>query len=190
MKKPNSNNSNDHENIEELLHEGFELNKAGFDIILDSHIYKESALCPIGHEGTGLSSEEFDQVCRAPLIILYTMIESDKKSDKKEQQKVADIILRECTNGALLMGRVSENLLDVYIDYTHSYEANYVTELAAITNIVDEKISVEDALIYKKYLLAIAEEVAQASGGFFGFGNKVSAKEKEALDAIALALGM
>jgi hypothetical protein len=191
VKKATGFDSKDHESIEEAIYEGLESNKTGFDVFVDNYIYKESSLDPVGYEGTGLTSEEFDSVSRVPLIILYTMLEANNKPDEKERKKVSEIIVREYTEkNGLLMERIFEKLLDVYIDYVHSYEDDYTVELASAAKIIDDKLSTIEAKMFKKYLLGIAEEVAQASGGFLGFGNKVSAKEKATLDTISLALDM
>ena len=48
------------------------------------------------------------------------------------------------------------------------------------------KASAEEAAIYGQCILQLAERVARASGsGWFGFGEKISAKERAYLDELA-----
>jgi hypothetical protein len=65
---------------------------------------------------------------------------------------------------------------------------NYVK---AVNGLIDRKVKGDEAVEFKKWLLAVARRVAEASneGGIFGFGGeRVSDAEKNMLSQIALAL--
>lgn len=67
-----------------------------------------------------------------------------------------------------------------------------LNHVKAVNDLVNRKVASEEADEFKKWLLSIAERVAEASneGGIFGFGGeRVSEAEKNALRQIAFALG-
>jgi hypothetical protein len=62
----------------------------------------------------------------------------------------------------------------------------------AVNDLVNRKVGSEEADEFKRWLVSVAERVAEASneGGIFGFGGeRVSDAEKNALRQIAFALG-
>lgn len=48
----------------------------------------------------------------------------------------------------------------------------------------------EEAQAFKQALLGLGKAVASASGGFLGFGSKISKEEKATLERIAAGLGL
>jgi hypothetical protein len=70
--------------------------------------------------------------------------------------------------------------------------AEIVDELQAVNRIVSEKASPEDAAAFREWLLAAAQEAANAAkeGGFMGFhAERVSEGEQRMLDRLGEALG-
>ena len=68
-----------------------------------------------------------------------------------------------------------------------------LNHIRAVNDIVSRKAKADEADEFKKWLLAIAQRVAEASneGGIFGFGGeRVSEAEKNMLRQIAFALGL
>ncbi|HEY7714142.1 MAG TPA: hypothetical protein VIE90_06530 [Candidatus Binatia bacterium] len=64
--------------------------------------------------------------------------------------------------------------------------------VSAVNEIIDRKVTGEEGAEFKKWLLAVAHRVAEASneGGIFGFGGeRVSDAERNVLRQIAFALG-
>ena len=62
----------------------------------------------------------------------------------------------------------------------------------AVSDLINRKVASQEGDEFKKWLLSVAERVAEASneGGIFGFGGeRVSDAEKDALRQIAFALG-
>ena len=67
-----------------------------------------------------------------------------------------------------------------------------LNHVRAVNDLIDRKVKSDEADEFKKWLLAIAQRVAEASneGGIFGFGGaRVSEAEKAVLRQIAFALG-
>ena len=67
-----------------------------------------------------------------------------------------------------------------------------LNHVRAVNDLVNRKVKAEEADEFKKWLLAVAGRVAEASneGGIFGFGGeRVSDAEKNVLRQIAFALG-
>jgi len=62
--------------------------------------------------------------------------------------------------------------------------------LERAAEILDGKTAHREAEHFKKAMLLIAKKVAEASGGFLGFGRKVSKEEQLAMPAVARALGL
>jgi hypothetical protein len=70
--------------------------------------------------------------------------------------------------------------------------AEILDELGAVNRIVSEKASPEDAAAFREWLLAAAQEAANAAkeGGFLGFhAERVSEGEQKMLDRLREALG-
>ena len=68
-----------------------------------------------------------------------------------------------------------------------------LNHIRAVNDIVSRKAKADEADEFKKWLLAVAQRVAEASneGGIFGFGGeRVSEAEKNMLRQIAFALGL
>jgi hypothetical protein len=67
-----------------------------------------------------------------------------------------------------------------------------LNHVRAVNDVIDRKVKSDEADEFKKWLLAVAQRVAEASneGGIFGFGGaRVSEAEKAVLRQIAFALG-
>jgi hypothetical protein len=68
-------------------------------------------------------------------------------------------------------------------------QADPVEELSRVAHILDTHYP-DEALAFKKSLLAIGIQIASSSGGFFGLGGKISKDEGAAIAGIAVILGV
>ncbi len=78
------------------------------------------------------------------------------------------------------------------IKTTEAGSAAALAHLKTVAASIDAKCSAEEAAAFKKWLVALAQRVAEASneGGFFGFGGvRVSDAEKKAISEVEAALG-
>jgi hypothetical protein len=67
-----------------------------------------------------------------------------------------------------------------------------LNHVKAVSDLINRKVASQEGDEFKKWLLSVAERVAEASneGGIFGFGGeRISDAEKDALRQIAFALG-
>ncbi|MCE2595936.1 hypothetical protein K6Y31_14070 [Motilimonas cestriensis] len=156
--------------------------------------YEDQAGNGSGYEGEGsvtFSPEEFDRLKQAPFLIFFLVAAADGKVDKKEMKQFADVLThpdflanqtmnRIITN---IMGELPEQLMKLL-----SQEFDFMEELAALKVIVEQNLSESQANEFKVALLMMGKLIAEASGGFFGFGSKISKQEKAALAAIAICL--
>jgi len=137
-----------------------------------------------------LSSDEQQQLLKAPALITVLIAAADGKIDKKETEWANKVVGYRDTVG-------NEDLFDYYHAVGEKYEsqvndllASEVGVQALIASISDELAASNTALgkinkAYAEKLLeswkSFAKQVAKASGGFLGFGD-ISAQEKQLMD--------
>lgn len=83
-------------------------------------------------------------------------------------------------------------LKEKHIDSRDKLEAQVVEDCRAISALLDEKFTREEASQYREWVMAVGERVARAAkeGGFLGIGGEqVSSGEVRILNRIAEALG-
>lgn len=137
------------------------------------------------------TSEEWDVLSSSPISIFCLVAGADGSIDKKEFMEFAKIILG-------LKHFDHELIKAVYASTVDGIEAkfnNVIKNLETIKSYVKRvrpilKGKVEDKVVdeFCKSLLFLGHKVASASGGFLGFGSKVSKEEKEMLIRIATML--
>lgn len=134
-------------------------------------------------------------IAQAPFVIFYLVSAADGNVDKKE----IEAFQGQCLALALgLKSLVGEGVQGIFVQYLGDMQAvmsRVVAELASaegaveslkrIRGAVDDSYPESEALAIKKFLFQIGHQIASASGGFLGFGSKVSKEEKAVLTAIA-----
>lgn len=151
--------------------------------------------------------EEWKTLVRAPMMVGYAVAGAAPSGGigfVKEMKAIADAIFDagEQTGTGSLVGAVVDHIKS---NATDQYEGPKETVQAAeikdrvfevcrqVNLILQSKASNEEADSYKRWLLALAQKVAEASkeGGFLGFGGtRVSDSETAALSELAAALGI
>lgn len=157
--------------------------------------YEPEAGATAGHfaaQNPDFSPEEFEQLKRSPVLIFLLVAAIDGNVDAKELNQFVEGLLDRTLLENKLLNRIVTNMVGEapgMILGMVAEQPDFLGELLHIKSILDEKLPPAEATAFKQALLAIGQRVASASGGFLGFG-KVSRKEKDALHAIAFALGI
>ncbi len=85
-----------------------------------------------------------------------------------------------------------ERLKEKGIDSHEKLNAQLISDCEAVSALLTEKATPQEATEYKEWAMSVAENVAKAAkeGGFLGFGGeRISGGEKEVFSKIAQALG-
>ncbi|GHA03212.1 hypothetical protein GCM10008090_10250 [Arenicella chitinivorans] len=146
-----------------------------------------------GEENTEFSNEDFEKLKQAPFLIFFLVAAADGSIDKKEVREFMEVLSNpEILNNPLL-NRIITNVINQIpsvISDMATKEIDYISELAQLKFIADSSLPDDQANHFKISLLLLGKKIAEASGGFFGFGSKISKEEKGALAAIAVCLGI
>lgn len=138
----------------------------------------------------GIKGLEWLKLCRLPAVIYYAVASADGRADHYEearfleyvtQSRPVDMLVRRVFDQVVEQGRDAVKLTDAEKDY-----ASYVAEMRTV---LEQHLSEDERRSFLAGLLGLGHNVAAASGGFFGLGNKVSAAEEKRLDELRTALG-
>lgn len=153
------------------------------------------------------TAEEWRALLKAPMLVSYAIAgaaPSDEEGYIQEMKAVADAISESEERAAKdsLISEVVANIIanaeDNERGQTEKISVSDVKERALancreVANLLQAKVSVEEADDYKRWLLGVAQRVASAAkeGGIFGFGGaQVSKPEVATINEIAAALGV
>lgn len=123
----------------------------------------------------------------APFIVFLLVSGIDGRIDEKEFESFYKMIMRPEKYGSGILTQISKSTghkVTHILDQLLEKKSEMPHFLLAISKYVDENIPKDDGDAFKKALYAIGEDVAKSSGGFLGFGSKISNEEKNALEAI------
>ncbi len=138
-----------------------------------------------------LLPDEDWQVLQSSIASIFTLIAgSDGKIDKKEQVAIKTII----TNSHKLKNSLAKEIMDslgssdnlLRLFELQKLPAREILRKAAF--ILDNKIDTNDALNYKKYMIAIGVYIGNSSGSVFDF--KMSYDEMDSLREAGTALNI
>lgn len=153
------------------------------------------------------TAEEWSTLIKAPMMVSYAVAGAAPSGGigfVKEMKAVADAIFdagEQYPEGSLVgdvTSHIKANAADQYEGPKEALSAGEIKERALevcrqINLILQSKTSVEESDSYRRWLMGVAEKVAEASkeGGFLGFGGtRVSADEAAALSEVADRLGV
>lgn len=174
------------ETIMNAFYEGLEAHEQGYEI-WKKHFEDEGDAAA----NEPFSNTEWNSLLNAPFVVFFAVAASDGKIDDKEAKKLVSIIAasKQQANGLfqkiLLEGSAH---IPQFLNKLSRGGINVIEELTLVSELVDSKLSQESAGEFKQRLYAFAKQIAESSGGLFGFGSKISKEEKAALAAIALLL--
>jgi hypothetical protein len=138
-----------------------------------------------------LSNHEVGLLIRAPLVVFFLVAAADGKVDKKEIQKFISILkssVEKGEGGSLFANIVSgtvANFAELMQEIPHLHPGE---QLDCLRELLEQLLPPHDCYAFKKALMGLGVAIAEASGGFLGFGSKISAEEKATLDGIKLLL--
>lgn len=148
----------------------------------------------------GVTEDAARIIATAPFLIFYLVCAADGTIDKKEVQTFQGqcaVLLKVISQfaGEEVHKAFVENLQNLQAVLTEvvgrfSSASDALTALVEIRLAIDNHHEPDSAMMLKRMLLAMGTQLASASGGFFGFGSKISKEEKAVLALIAVALGV
>lgn len=153
------------------------------------------------------TTEEWRALLKAPMLVSYAIAgsaPSDEEGFIQEMSAVADAISESEERAAKdsliseVVAQIIANAEDSERGQTEKISVGDTKERALancreVAALLQAKASAQDADDYKRWLLAVAQRVAQAAkeGGIFGFGGaQVSKSEVATINEIAAALGL
>ena len=140
--------------------------------------------------GSQPTEEESELLARAPLIAFMLVAASDGKLDRKELESFNKIVMGVLSGDCPpLRKAVTDMLPQLERFFKEMGDRNLMEDLQRVATVVD-RYHPNEAEAFKHGLVGIAIEVANSSGGFLGFGSKISKDEKLAIAGIAVALGL
>lgn len=130
---------------------------------------------------------------RAPAIIFHITAAADGEVDDEEREQFMQFMTNYTEERSPLFKRVVAAMrpkINQYFAYLNSPEFNDHESLDLIQKTVDAQFTEEEAHAFKVALLDLGKSVADASGGFLGFGDKISEEEISWLTHIAEVFGL
>lgn len=184
----------DYEWISDAFFNGLESHPEGGKVWADK--YEDQAgvsNSASGAENTEFSTEDFEKLKQAPFLIFFLVAAADGKVDKKEVLAFMKVLSNPEFLQNPLINRIVTNVITQIpeiIGEMATKQLDYIAELESLKSIVEANLSEDSANQFKISLFIIGKQIAEASGGFFGFGSRISKEEKAALAAIAICLGV
>lgn len=137
------------------------------------------------------TSEEWQILQYSPLWVFSAVAGADGEIDAQE----VHALVKEVEEAPLYKTPlVREVFSSVSVDFNnimkkYSADSRDVSEgLGDVADLLARKIPAEESKSFKNALIFLGINIAQSSGGFLGFGDKVSPEEKSALSLIAAIL--
>lgn len=134
-----------------------------------------------GEEHTELSTEDFEKLKQAPFLIFFLITTTDGRVSKKKIGKFMKVLSSPATLSNQLLNRIITNVINevpVIVEKMAVKQLDYMYEIETIKDIADKHLSDEETSEFKLSLYLLGTEIAQGSGGFLGFGSKVSKKKQ------------
>ena len=139
---------------------------------------------------SGPTEEDLTTLARSPLLVFLLVAAADGKVDRKEFAGFHKVIVGVMTSATpLLRDAMSRLLPRMEETFDELEDINPVQELERLAGLLDTHYP-KEAKVFKEQLVSIAVKIAESSGGFLGFGSKVSKDEKAAIAGIAITLGL
>ncbi len=125
----------------------------------------------------------------APFVFLLVAA-ADGKVDKKELKQFSKLLADE--RFAMLAGAMASagTSIEQLLMAAQQRLKNPMVELLELRRVIDTHLSPAGAAQFKTALQSFGQAIAEASGGFFGFGRKVDKHEAAMLKVIGTTLGV
>lgn len=178
----------------EAFFEGLEAHAQGGEIWNQYYIDHIDAADSIATE-SDFTADEWTTILNAPYLIFLLVAAADGIVDDKELKAFGKVLAGSAKYQSGLLHRLATNSVAEMPEFVRRLaegeaegEVDYAGELEKIRDIVDLKLSAQDAKGFKIALIAMAKDIAEGAGGFLGFGGKISDQEKMALAGIIICL--
>lgn len=139
-------------------------------------------------------AEEIEEILvRAPAVIFFITAAADEHVDDAEWDRFLRIMSDYNNYESELFHRAVNAMrprINQYFAYLSSPDFNAQESLELIGSTLDANYGEIEARQFKVTLLDLGKKIAEASGGFLGFGEKISEEEITALTNIAETLGI
>lgn len=183
------------DSLSNAFFDGIESHKQGGKIWNENYVDQAgvSAAYYECDENIEFSEDDFELLKQSVFLVFFLVAAADGKVDKKELIAFVTLLSNpEKINNSLLNRIVTNVISDAPAIVTEiaRQDINYIEELRRLKTVINKNLSAGDANAFKLSLILLGKEIAEASGGFLGFGSKISKDEKAALGAIALCLGV
>ncbi|MEO5716064.1 MAG: hypothetical protein ABIT37_21475 [Luteolibacter sp.] len=139
-----------------------------------------------------LTETDLNALSRGPVLVFLLVAAADGSVDKKEILEFGAIL----SKAAALPGSIFQKMLATSIvsqaEILQQVMASGEAPLAQLVQLLQalEKCPAGEADLIRNGLYVIAYRIANASGGFLGFGSKISPGEQRALDMLKTLLGV
>ena len=144
-----------------------------------------------GEENCQFSLAEFQLLCRVPFLVFFLVATSDGRVDSKEIAAFGKQLLTADKYASPLLTRIVTNVVnDVprLVAEVLEQPPAFASELRQVRALIDRRSSPAEGHRFGEAVLAMARDIASASGGFFGLGGKISKREQLALAVTADSL--
>ncbi len=144
--------------------------------------------------GSEMASVDLDQDSRAfltkmPIYVFFFIAGADGKVDKKEMNKFFELIASGDGAPSAVFREGAREIMNnpgILEDVMTNDLPNLPIHMASAKGVLETAISNPgEKNDYKLSLLFLAKEIAAASGGFLGFGSKISKEEKASIQSLA-----
>jgi len=140
--------------------------------------------------GAETSAEDMKTLTRSPLLVFMLVAAADGKVDKKEMEGFQKVVMQVMATATPLLRDAMSRLLPQLDEHLQALRnVDPVEELERLTAILDSQ-HPQEARQFKEDLMGVAVQIAESSGGFLGFGSKISKDEKAAIAGIGVVLGL
>jgi hypothetical protein len=137
------------------------------------------------------SDDEWNTLIKAPFLVFLGVAASDGKVDKKEIKEFNKQMVQAMMFDSELISTIFTDAIQQIPSMLQALVTTPIDPQAIFADVVrllEEKVDDQQADLFKKALLFIGKNIAEASGGFLGFGRKISKDEAVALASIAALL--
>lgn len=145
--------------------------------------------------GEDVNVGDMEILMKMPIYVFFFIAGADGKVDEKETRMFLGMLKNVEHAPSEVFRSITAQLVDqfeaVFADVVEHDFPNLPAAMATARNIIES--AIEDPgekQLYKYCLMTLGKEIASASGGFLGFGSKISKSERASLEALRDLLGV
>lgn len=148
-----------------------------------------SSAAPEEVSSTEMTESDWMILAKAPILIFFTVAAADGKVSKKELKQFDEILQKMekslCDVTRKVVDLCMNNVGTFLKEFASINSMRIMFELGLIGRTLNSgKLPIPAAASLKHELKQLAHNIANASGGLFGFGSKISKEEQESLNMI------